>query len=74
MIRGEAARTLVPIPSQITRIRWKIVTKPTQKLWRACINKRRRLDDITVPYGFKGEILTSSDYDLMEVLDKLMDS
>lgn len=73
MVRGEYEKTRIKIPSQIARVsKWRIVTRPSSKLWRVCLNKRRRIDDVTVPYGYKGEILNSDDYDLALDFVKLM--
>lgn len=74
MIQGRKDSTVVTVPSHIARLKWKIVTKPTQKLWRTCLNKRRRLGTETVPYGYRDQTLTSDDLELLDVLDGLMDS
>lgn len=59
--------TEVPIPHQIARLPgWRIVTRPSLKTWRVCLNKRRRINKKqTVPFGFKGDLLDDKDYSLI---------
>ncbi|KAK3915759.1 putative DNA polymerase [Frankliniella fusca] len=72
MIRGESERTVVNIPAQIARVsKWRIVTRPSSKIWRVCLTKRRRLERLTVPYGFDGQILDDDDYDCLLALGDL---
>ncbi|KAK3924805.1 putative DNA polymerase [Frankliniella fusca] len=73
MVKGHHERTIVSIPKQITRLKWKIITKPSQKVWRTCLNKRRRVQNKTVPYGFTAELLDDIDYELMDFLETLQD-
>lgn len=63
----------VNIPSQITRLPgWTIVSRPTQKTWQVCLNKRRRIDkERTVPYGFTSTTMDNDDMDLIDVLSSL---
>ncbi|XP_052127745.1 uncharacterized protein LOC113213911 [Frankliniella occidentalis] len=71
MVRGETESTVVHIPSMIDRRNWKIITRPAQKTWRVVLNKRRRVDNKTVPYGFTGVLFDDDDYETLEILDGL---
>jgi len=73
MVLGEKSGIRVDIPSRIDRAPgWKIVTRSTSKLWRVCLNKRRRIENnCTVPYGFRSVMLDSSDYDLIDCMEDL---
>ncbi|KAE8738150.1 hypothetical protein FOCC_FOCC016376 [Frankliniella occidentalis] len=78
MVRGEYEKTTIQIPTQIARVSgWRIVSRPSSKVWRVCLNKRRRIEGkgITVPYGFTGETLDRDDYDTilaMMDMDKMI--
>lgn len=59
--------------AQITRMpRFRIITRPSHKTWRVCLTKRRRVENKTVPYGFKGQLLDSDDYDCCLAMDEIL--
>lgn len=73
MVVNDGPKTNIPIASQIVRLsNWTIVSRPTNKTWQVCLNKRRRINkECTVPYGYTGTLLDNDDYDLFEVMCSL---
>jgi len=72
MVLQDTLPCCVPAPTQIARlVGWRIVTRESAKMWRVCLNKRRRIGkEKTVPYGY-APYLEEEDYELLDVLEDL---
>ena len=77
MVLGDVDHMNIPIPRQIARLpRWKLVTRSSNKNWKAVNTKRRRVDMArTVPHGYNAfEDADEEDQDLLEVMNLLGDA
>jgi hypothetical protein len=63
--------TVVPIPSQIARVKgWNIVTRPSAKIWQPHLNKRQLKEDkiTSHPFGYKDVQLDEDDLATLEAM------